>query len=538
MTKRYYALIISGIGALAIVANTAAGSPIIKRTSAPASTSSDSVRTASPSPLLRVIQGAGAAGNLKPGVRRYAPGTRVQFSFVPKPGHSEAKVVLDGKLVRPKGTVTMNGDHCLWAFGNPKTGTPFKDFMTVPSDVTKIPYPAFYQNRPSFGFKVADPYCALSQDVVAYPSSYLGDFPLPPVVGAPLPSSVKFGVALHDVWDPNSASYNSNSGCREKARDAFLITLQRMKRLNARRLTIVQWTYVMDWTADPLVFHKGEWMGFPEAEMPWIVKQAKTEGFDVYELMDINDNDFEHKPMTDYLSYNFVSRFLDGLTKFMVNRAVQAEQLGIDALRLDATFPCECDRPPYRELYLEKLTRAAKLVRQAYRGKLLCGHKNPWFAVKNKNLMDQIDMLEFWLPIGGLTEAENADITVTMLKEKCLYYLNELANVMSSFSTQKPVYLWLYIQSHRDYLVRGWVEDTFDSGRQKGLKIDFSVQALTFEAALEAIAEQTRLTIPDVDTMAYWFTDCILPRDSYPNLGGSVRNKPAESILYQWFKRE
>jgi hypothetical protein len=499
-----------------------------------------SAKVAATSPLLKVIVGAGAAGNLKAGTKPYSPGARVHFSFTPKPGHSAAKVVLDGKLVRPKGTITMDGDHWLWAFGNPEKGKPLKNVMTVPSDVTKIPYPAFYQKRPSFDFKVADPYCALSQNVVAYPTSYLGEFPMPPVVGAPLPSSVRLGMSPHDVWDANSASYNYKSGCRDKVRDAFLIMLDRCKRLNVHHLSIPQWSHLKDGQAADLEFMTGDYgLGVPDSDMPWLVAQAKKAGLQVYELMQVVSLDFNRVSLPNPPSADFASRFLDAYTRFLLNRARQAQKLRIDALRVDWNDYWVDWANLHKDLYLTKMREAARQVRAVYNGKLLCGSNAPEITAKDEILKSRFDWFEFGGYPGVYTEEENANLTISLLKDRRLANLAGLADWMGA--NKKPVVLGLFAQSHRNFLFTGWVEDTFDTGLQKALKIDFSVQALAYEAGLEAIAEcvsKDILTVVGVDSYAYWYTDCILPKDSYPNHSASVRNKPAESILFQWFRRE
>ena len=102
------------------------------------------------------------------------------------------------------------------------------------------------------------------------------------------------------------------------------------------------------------------------------------------------------------------------------------------------------------------------------------------------------------------------------------------------------------IQSEEDFLSNGWNEDMFciekdgDACYQKNLTVDFSLQAVAYEAMLEAISESIKsdsINISGMDSYGYWFTDVILPENSQPQIAQSVRNKPAESIIYEWYKR-
>ncbi len=529
MAWRLPAFIIIVIAAFGILANMTDDTPLARATETSPAGPSATVHTGTASQFLRTIIGVGVKGNLKPGKKPYAAGTRVEFNFTPVAEYSAAMVVLDGKLVRSTGTIIMSADHWIWAFGNPEKGTAFKNVMTVPSDATKIPYPDFYQKRPSFTFKVADPYCALTSNVIAYPRSYLGAFPMPDVMGAPLPSSIPRGVSPHDVWSPTL-----NKGCDDDMHSAFLSTLRRWKELNVHYLMIPQWTRVVDCKADSLQLATGAGMNIPDAELAWIVKQAKKAGFEVYELMQVASRDMNQVLMPNPPPLDFASRFLDAYKRFIVGRAALAQQLGIAAFRLD-WGDYWFDWTPYKDLFLEKMTKAAKLVRSVYHGKIMCGNLAPDIEETDDNFKSQFDWLEQVFTLGGITEAENANITVSLLKEKLLNDFTGIAYKMGS--VKKPVLMGLFVQSYRDFLVKGWVEDTEDTGEQKKLQIDFSVQAIAYEAALEAIAEQTQLTVVGVGTYHYWWTDCILPKDSFPNHSASIRNKPAESILYQWFRK-
>src|SRR5207245_11115524 len=100
-------------------------------------------------------------------------------------------------------------------------------------------------------------------------------------------------------------------------------------------------------------------------------------------------------------------------------------------------------------------------------------------------------------------------------------------------STTRPVVWQLFAQSHRDYLLNAWVEDGFcvSGCAQNAVRTDFSVQAIAYEAMLEAVSTQTAFTTVGVTATASWYVDVILPAQSFPNISQSWRNKPAESIL-------
>lgn len=182
------------------------------------------------------------------------------------------------------------------------------------------------------------------------------------------------------------------------------------------------------------------------------------------------------------------------------------------------------------------MTEAAQQVRSVYSGIILSGQIAAW--TYDQVLLDNIDFfIGDQFPFINVDATENANLSVTLLKVKYLDLMNNLANAHGP--SKKPVVWQVFAQSHRDWPLIHWIEDGFcvDSCMQNSLQTDFSVQVIEYEAMLEAIAEQTFFFTASVDAKAYWFVDVILPKDSFPNISQSPRNKPAESILYEWFRQ-
>jgi len=72
--------------------------------------------------VLASIIGEGATGSLVNGTSSFPEGTEVPYAFTPAPGYSSVIVVIDGTVASSSGTITMNANRRLWAFGNPAGG--------------------------------------------------------------------------------------------------------------------------------------------------------------------------------------------------------------------------------------------------------------------------------------------------------------------------------------------------------------------------------------------------------------------------------
>lgn len=301
-------------------------------------------------------------------------------------------------------------------------------------------------------------------------------------------------------------------------------------RLGADHVGIFRDTYLDDTNAATLQFSKWARWSISDSELSWIIAQASAYGRQVHEYRQINVNDSNKVPLPNPPTQAWATKYLDAYIEYIVDRATVAEQNGVEAFQLDWGVYW-FDWTPYQTLFVSKMINAAQQVRSVYSGKILYGTTAPWIS-GDPTLLNSIA----WF-IGdqffaiNVDATENTNLSVSLLKQKYLDLMSALANALGP--GRKPMVWQVFAQSHRDYLLTGWIEDGFcvDNCMQQTLQTDFSVQAIQYEAMLEAIAEQTLFDTASVDAKVYWFVDVILPKDSFPNISQSPRNRPAESIL-------
>jgi hypothetical protein len=111
---------------------------------------------------------------------------------------------------------------------------------SVPTDLAQITYPASFSVRTPAN-AAATNLCDLDTKDVRYPDYYLGNYPLPPVTGAPLATSIQRGVNMKDVWDTANPSFAS--GCSGDIRSEMTRTISRLKSLGADYVSVTPWTF-------------------------------------------------------------------------------------------------------------------------------------------------------------------------------------------------------------------------------------------------------------------------------------------------------
>ncbi|MHC1782263.1 MAG: hypothetical protein AB9891_05785 [Anaerolineaceae bacterium] len=193
-----------------------------------------------------------------------------------------------------------------------------------------------------------------------------------------------------------------------------------------------------------------------------------------------------------------------------------------------------------------KCSKLLGKMREVYSGRILFLVEPVWGAnlAKMDRLLTGVDGF-IYTPITAILQ-NVPDKTASVDNLKGLYYDNLKAIGRDFGKYNKPFLLRVLIQSEKDFLEKGWNEDMFcierdgDPCYQKNLTVDFSLQAVAMEAMLEAVSQvegDRAMAVDNIDIYGYWYTDVILPDFSQPQMAQSIRNKPAESVVYEWFKR-
>lgn len=416
---------------------------------------------------------------------------------------------------------------------------PFTSMIRVPTDPTTILYPDFYQDIAATDVELADPYCDVIAAEVHYPKHYLGRFLLPPISGAPLPDEIQRGVSLKDFWTDGMEDPSLNNCDSEDLHAAYIETLRRIQLLGADYISLVTYATLKDASAavPQLDLLNPE---IPNSEMAFITRQARQHGLKVFLHINIPSADMLGNALPQPPTREWYEAFLRSYATFIVQRARQAQRYGIEGLMLN-NMDYEFDLTEYSDLLADRLSGALLKIRQVYDGKIILYDSWGLDVDRLQSVIPNVDYILFNLgQPWSMTKRENANLTTRMLVRK---YNEQIDWIVSRYGPyQKPVMVRLFVQSHQNFLKNGWVEDAFctDGCVQRRLKTDFSVQAIAFEAAFEALsqAHERGLTVHAIIPDAYWYTDTILPRKSFPNLSQTFRNKPAESIVYHWFSRQ
>jgi hypothetical protein len=160
--------------------------------------------------------------------------------------------------------------------------------------------------------------------------------------------------------------------------------------------------------------------------------------------------------------------------------------------------------------------------------------------------------------LDGITLSRMEDDALGLIEMFKQGFQNSIQHIEMLANHVDKVYVNIQIQSREDVIENpGYIEETgrttgiadnsefefigVDEGISIGASIqeqtviDFSLQAVYFEAALQALSELDVEAEVTVIAGEYFVPAQLLPDQTFPNLAGSIRNKPTEYIVDQWF---
>jgi len=414
--------------------------------------------------------------------------------------------------------------------------------IVVPTDVKVIDYPDMFNTPAIISSQVINPYCAIDQSRVAYPAEYLGSYEFPQIIGAPLPAEIIRLVGIKDVWIPEPNHNNCPySEPYEKMRQALDSTLLRVNALGADEITYTNYIEFVDFENAALQTPEKAATSFED--LRYIARQANKTGLEMTLYLNLAPGSV--KVSWEIPNEEWLATLINNWKPFVLDQARLAEETGIGAIMINH-FDYQPSVKGFEDVYQAEMLELLNETREIYSGRILFMIEPVWGADLNKldKLLSSVDGFIYTPITTALRNRNDKTVNVSNLKSS---YLDNLNSISRDFGRFKQSFLLrILIQSEKTFLENGWNEDMFclpkngDPCYQKDLDVDFSLQAVAYEALFEAVAQidsENGMEIGGIDSNGYWFTDVILPYDSQPQFAQTIRNKPAERLVFEWFKQ-
>jgi len=443
-------------------------------------------------------------------------------------------------------TTAVKADYGASSFGiHPQT-------VSYALDTTNFVYPASY-TVPALPSQVNTDPCDLDITTVTYPVEFIGSFPLPSVVGAPLKPSITRGITLTDSWGRGNPTWTN--GCKGDIRKEYIKTLDRIKRLGTEWVTFIPWScFKQKQDGSWYIMSPAEVNLMPDDDLEFAVNAAKAAGLKVAWRNQIQCMITAEGMFVPPTTEENLVKFISAYKQYMAERTLTLERLKLDAMDIDCThcWTAGFSNDIQQRLWLPALAEVAQQARSRFSGKLSIFDTTD-LELKN-DILNYIDIINVFYYLPTLANVELSNLNVSLYRNKIAFYrdrINFLANLGKTISLNFAVDSRQRALTDQPFLEGSQCTTTASFTNSSGYVVldpvnciqrstptDFSVQAIGYEAVLEEIASMN-LSVPTmVFAWSYLYTDFVMPSSAFPNLTSSPRNKPAEGILKSWFSKK
>jgi hypothetical protein len=382
-----------------------------------------------------------------------------------------------------------------------------------------------------------------------YPANFAGPWPTPNS-NLKLNANIVRSAGFKDYYaGMYSNRVKSNCTSDEYTKLMYIQTLDKMKELGVQRAWIYNFSHWEDASANNWTTSRKNWE-VPESVMTFIVTEARKRNIEIYLSWQYSIQDYDGDKlfsMTQTADETLVRKIMDAYEPVILDVSKYAESVGIAGISLDWNAMYVRDMHLYNNYINKRFSKIADGIKSNFKGKLVFGQ----FLIPqyDEELWNKVDMIMVEI-IPRLEEIEAINMSVENVEAATLREIeNKYKGMNIPYGYTKPIIIKVLIQSHKNFFREGWIEDGFcvegvTSSNEKHKCIqetyttDFSVQAVGLEGMMRAINSQSLFKVESVDYNSLWLTDTLQPGiEGFPNLSQSVRGKPAEKVLKQWFSR-
>ncbi len=433
---------------------------------------------------------------------------------------------------------------------------------SVPTDLAKVTYPDSYITPLPERLNVTVDICELSLPEVTYPQSWIGQTPLPKVTGAPFKSSYSRGMRVKDITLPGNPAFvlpgapGAPQGCKGDLQAELARTIARLKTLGVDYIAFPQWHWLSKRPDGTWYVVRAEDSFGPlgDADLTFLVNTAHAAGMKVHVKNQIQGmvDSYTSGGYSPAPTYENLQKFFSAYQPYMIERAGFFQTIGVDTWELDCS-ECwiagfESMGQQYVDFIVGQYVQTAANIKPLFAGRLAFTYR-PWLESAH-GVLDQVDILQFGF--NGFPPSVTADQVSQLSVEKIKALINWSGPYFEGVLDKlgKTFIFNIAMQSRGNaFTVPGYLEETgcvasmgdlaaSSSGCiQREMQPDFSLQANFYEAVLELIGQLDLKSPVIVLPGDYWVTEQLAPATTFPNLAGSMRNKPTEGILKAWYAR-
>jgi hypothetical protein len=428
---------------------------------------------------------------------------------------------------------------------------------------------------------------SVSPKEVIYPAKWLGSYGVDFSPAGSLKENYTLAVSIKDILsleNPNFVKdFEASNAKNDTFYDAIDQALESLSTLGVQHTIITQWSWATENSDGSFSILKPDFAGLNDEQFRYVVESAATQGITVGTFSQIQGftNGFEiYFPEINEVN---IQKWHNAYMDFVEDRSVFFEDIGITQWEIGCDF---CAIGPLFDsvnggqnytTFLENAIEFIDLARTNFSGEISMWPffdrgllhdlaSDPYVFMIAEELYNKVDSVYLNVSVSSSSDDVHRALQEILkaddVEENVISYFvsefeNSIENIRMYSGLYDKIYVNISLQSREDVFENsGYMEETGDTAAitttesklddliydddflsvQKLAVIDFSIQALYFEAAFRSLSNLDVSSEIVVVAGDYFLPAHLLPEQTYPNLASSIRHKPAEYVVYKWFE--
>lgn len=431
-------------------------------------------------------------------------------------------------------------------------------FIVYSSDVTIRNWMDFYNSVNDISFYDYD-HEEINPQWIVIPKTWMNIENLPTLSPQRAKVNFAFEYGVKDIMLTDNPSFINGAEGSLKAEFEKLVLDAHA--LGAETIEVIQWT-------SGKIEENGTHSMFPfstsifplqNADLEHLTRFAKNFEIDVtvtqqiqYYTTEPDETGFATAFVPEHTSEN-IQKWMDAYKQHLTTVATNYEAFDIGRMDITngtGTLNFVFDDGSNSEIYRTGFREIISELNKIYTGELVLLDS---FLLVDEFIRENIDAVIVEINLDFADQGLEDDQVTAEIITQSIIDSGKITRIEQLGKIFPEVVVTFTIQSRNDAFTNpGYIEETMctskfyvnqagiieeeDGCMQLETEVDFALQARAYRGVLDALSTVITDAKITLSSKENWITENILGSNVFPNIGGGTRNKPAETLLYDWFK--
>lgn len=432
------------------------------------------------------------------------------------------------------------------------------EFIVYSSDVTERSWLDFFTPTSDISYYDYDPE-EINPEWIVIPKTWVNIEHLPELPTQRAKNNFAFEYGVKDIMLTDNPSFiNGVEGSLKAEFEKLVIDAYA---LGADSVEVIQWTSgkieedgthsMFPFSSSIFPLQNSDLQHLTEFAEKFEIEVTVTQQIQYY-TTEPDDTGYAIAFVPEHTSEN-VQKWMEAYKTHITAVATDYEAFGVGRMDItngSGTLNFVFDDGSNSQIYLNGFREIIAEINEIYTGELVLLDS---FLLDDKFIQENIDAVIVEINLDFSDQDQKDDQITAEMVTQSIIESGKITRIEQLGEVYPEVIVTFTIQSRNDAFTNpGYIEETMctssfyvnqagiieeaDGCMQLETEVDFALQARAYKGVMDALNSATTNAKLTLSSKENWITENILGSNVFPNIGGGARNKPSETLIYEWFK--